>query len=82
MIMKMTNACLVKLLSLEDFGYTWLSQDNMNVEYFTLLFNGFIEVSSSFNEENGTLEQKMYVLSNDGKRLIKALLAIANLGLS
>ena len=80
--MKMTNACLVKLLSLEECGYTWLSQDNMNVEYFTLLFNGFIEVSSSFNEENGTLEQKMYVLSNDGKRLIKALLAIANLGLS
>jgi len=79
--MKMTNACLVKLLSLEDFGYIWLSQDNMSAEYLTLLFNGFIEVST-FNEENGTLEQKMYVLSNNGKKLIKALLSVANLGLS
>ena len=78
---KMTNACLVKLLHIKDFGYVWLAQVDLKYEYATLFVNNFIKQSCSFSEENGIQEQKMYVLSDAGEKLVNALLAVANLGL-
>ena len=68
---KMTKTCLIKLLSIDDIGYVWLSPNDIRNEYQTLISKGLIETSGDYKEENGTFEQKKYVLSRAGDEIIE-----------